>query len=374
VSAPLAIQLYLRSGGTLDDLLTRYAIKAKRHPLHPSLVLLKYDQIASPFAETIVRECRGIILDEADDWRVVSWAFGKFFNHGEGHAAPIDWSTARVQEKVDGSLAVLYPYAGAWHVATSGTPDAGGDVNGMGVTFRELFWRVWGDRMLPPIDCGHCFAFELTGPLNRIVVQHQTESLTLLAARDLVTGEEVRLVEAFGLLGSQVAAVRSFPLQSFDEIAATWEHMSPLAQEGYVVVDAAFNRVKVKHPGYVALHHAKGGMSRRAFVTIAQSGETSEVEAAFPEFAPYLAEARERYAALVAEVEADYVRLADIPVQKDFAMQAVTTRLSSALFAVRAKKSPSVREFLRTYKTDSLVELLGYKTTEGIPVATTEAA
>jgi tRNA splicing ligase len=98
MSTPLVVD-FLRSGGTLADLAARYFIKATRHRQKPHLVLLKYDQINSPFAEPIVRECRGIILDEASNWRVVSRSFDKFFNHGEGHAATIDWSTARVYRR-----------------------------------------------------------------------------------------------------------------------------------------------------------------------------------------------------------------------------------------------------------------------------------
>jgi hypothetical protein len=367
------IQEFLRAGGTYAELLSKYAIKAKRHPDHPSLVLLKYDQIGSPFGEEIVRECRGIIIDEASNWHIVSRAFDKFFNHGEGHAAPIDWATARVQEKIDGSLAVLYPYAGVWHVATSGTPDAGGDVNGMGVTFRELFWRVWDKRPLPPVDCGHCFAFELVGPLNRVVVQHAEERLVWLSARNLETQREARPEDVQRLIGLDwhfPTPVREFPLQSFDDIAASFATMSPLAQEGYVVVDAVFRRVKVKHPGYVALHHAKGGMSRRAFVEIARSGETSEVEVAFPEFGPYLTESRTRWTALIAEVEADFERLRYIGGQKEFALQAVKTRCSAALFAVRGKKAECVSSFLRGVRIETVMGLLGYRTDEeGIPAA-----
>lgn len=92
------VQVYLRSGGGLDGLTERYAIKATRSIVNSHLVLFKYNQIESPFAEPIVRECRGLILDESEGWCVVSRSFDKFFNHGEGHAAPIDWSSARVQE------------------------------------------------------------------------------------------------------------------------------------------------------------------------------------------------------------------------------------------------------------------------------------
>ena len=66
----LLIQDHLRGGATLDSLLTDFAITSKRHPAHPSLVLFKYNQIASDFFNPMVRECRGIILNEARDWMV----------------------------------------------------------------------------------------------------------------------------------------------------------------------------------------------------------------------------------------------------------------------------------------------------------------
>ena len=359
------VQDFLRNGGTQGDLLDRYAIVAKRHRKYDNLVLFKYSQIDSPFAEPLVRECRGIILDEADGWRVISRAFDKFFNHGEGHAAKVDWATARVQEKLDGSLAVMYPYDGNWHVATSGTPDASGEVNGFGLTFAELFWRTFDaqELRLPPLHLGLCFFFELMGPLNRIVVRHPHERLTLLGARYLPTQEEISAAEvALHLPGiGPCHIVREFALQSFEQIAYTFATMSPLSQEGYVVVDAAFNRVKVKHPGYVALHHMKGGTSRKTFVEIVRSGESEEVVDAFPEFKPLLEETRAAYERLIADVKGDYERLCGIEQQKAFAIEAVKTRCSAALFAVRAGKAQGVRAFLRDARIDMVMGLLGYK-------------
>ena len=75
----LAIQQALHTGATFDSLLADYSIKHRRHRKHPHLVLFKYDQIASDFSQQIVRECRGIVLDESNGWRVVSRAFDKFF-------------------------------------------------------------------------------------------------------------------------------------------------------------------------------------------------------------------------------------------------------------------------------------------------------
>lgn len=365
----MLVQQFLRNGGTLADLFERFAIKAKRHGQHPNLVLLKYSQIDSPFAEQIVRECRGVILDEAANWRVVARAFDKFFNYGEGHAATIDWSTARVQEKVDGSLCMLYYYKGDWHVATTGTPDASGVIGPLERQFQSLFWEAWAESRpryqpvpdpLEPQMKEYTFLFELTSPHNRVVVEHKSTRLTCLGARHTASMAELPAADASAICS--VPPVRSFALQSFEDVINTFQEFSPLGMEGYVVVDAQFRRVKVKHPGYVALHHAKDGLTTRAFVEIARSGEVPEVVAAFPEFATELEKIRERYVALVTEVSDDYNRLSHYKSQKEFAFEALKTRCAAALFQKRAGKVASTREFLQNMPVDKLAQLLGLTT------------
>lgn len=360
----LLIQGYLEADGTLGDLVTSYTIKARRHGEYENLVLLKYG-IEAAFMNPMVRECRGIILDEAKGWEVVSRAFDKFGNDGEGYVPEIDWSTARVQEKLDGSLCVLYHYDDAWHVATSGTPDACGEVHGAGGTFREYFWKTFneaGGRL--PAQTDLCFAFELMGPDNRIVVVHEKPWMRLLSVRNRVTGEQFLPDDFEEVVG--IPAVRSFPLTNLDEIRASFEHISPVSQEGYVVVDGKFDRVKIKHPGYVALHHAKDGMGPKAFVQIARTGETPEVLAAFPEFKPLLEDARARYVALVDRVTGDYERIRDIPVQKDFAAEALKTPHSAALFQMR--RGTELQAFFRDIAIDKLMTWMGV--VEAVPLAT----
>lgn len=99
----LAIQNFLlANAGDLNLLEEKFAIKSKRHSKYPNLICFKYNQIESPFSEPLVQECRGIILDENDNWNVVSHSFNKFFNYGESNAVEIDWDVAEVQEKMDG--------------------------------------------------------------------------------------------------------------------------------------------------------------------------------------------------------------------------------------------------------------------------------
>ena len=361
----MILQEFLRTGGTLAELAEQYAVKSVRHRAYPNLVLLKYSQVASDMSLPIVQECRGIILDEADDWRVVSRGYDKFFNYGEPNAAEIDWATARVQEKVDGSLCTAYEYAGAWHVATTGNPDAGGRVNDSAYTFAELFWETLGlyegeDWDAPPWESSDwCYLFELTTPHNRVIVNHVQAGLTLLGVRDRVTGQWVNVSET--VMARVVPVVREFPLQSFADILATFDGMDPLAQEGYVVVDALGNRVKVKHPGYVAIHHMKDGATPKSLLEVVQRGEVPEVAAHFPNLAEAFNGIKSEYDALAQAIDAAYAPIKAIETQKDFAAQALAFPYSAALFDIRRGKAENGRDFLAKATMPSLLRLMGMK-------------
>ena len=99
-------------------------------------VLLKYQQFISDMSYEICREARGAIFrkNNGDLWSPISVAMYKFFNAAEPLAAKIDWSTAVVQEKVDGSL-IKFGYDWEekhWLISTNGTihaADAPADEN-----------------------------------------------------------------------------------------------------------------------------------------------------------------------------------------------------------------------------------------------------
>ena len=352
------LQNYLRNGGTLDELKIKYAIGATRHKTYPNLVLLKYNQIESPFAEPLVREARGIILDEADDWRVICMRFTKFFNYGEGHAACIDWKTARVQEKVDGSLMTIYFYDNKWHVATSGTPDASGQMGEWSFTFADLFWKTFNEMGLPlPENTDLNPSFELTSQCNRVVVPHKGANLTQIGLFDRVSGNE--LVDH----NSPYPMVKSYALNSFDDILASFAGIDPLSQEGYVVVDANFNRVKIKHPGYVALHHLKDGFGPRRIVEIIRASETSEVLTYFPEWTKQFNESQKRYDNIVLDLNNLYLEIKNIAVQKDFALavQARNPTIPAALYQLRAGKIETVKQHIANMPIQSLMKVLGLK-------------
>jgi hypothetical protein len=352
------VQEYLRQHG-LEALQAQYAIKAKRHTQYPNLVLLKYSQIDSPMGEPIVQHCRGLILDEADDWRVVSWPYNKFFNYGEGHAANIDWSSARVYEKLDGSLISLYWYRGEWHMQTSGTPDGETPVYGAGLTFRKLFWRTWeqlGYKKFPGNPRFCCF-FELMTPYNRVVVPHGQSRIVLHGARNLDTGEEIKPEVMAWLLGYE--CVKVYPLACFEECIEAARAINPMEGEGYIVCDADFNRVKVKSPAYVALSHLKDSLSPRRLLEIIRTNEGDEFLSYYPEWAPMYQAIKARYDALCHDTTARYAELQGIADNKAFALEATKHNYASLLFSLRKGSIASAREGLTKMHRDTLERIVG---------------
>ena len=359
----MLVQQFLQNGGTLADLESRYGIDAKRHGKYPNLVLLKYNQIESPMGEPIVQECRGLILDENDSWKVISRPFDKFFNIEEGHAAKIDWSTARVYEKLDGSLMTLYWYRNAWEVSSSGSPDASGPVNNdSSMTFADLFWKVWEEKgyRLPtqpdPEDEYYSYMFELMTPYNRVVVPHIENRLVLLGVRELINFEE--FPPQLPAESVNWEYVKTFDITDFASVTREADKLNPMQQEGFVVVDANFNRVKVKSPQYVAIHHMKDGFSDRRMIDLVRANEGSEFLGYFPEYKPLYDKIRSAYDALVAETEAAYEEIKSIDTQKDFALRATKFRCSGALFSLRAKKVNCVKDYLKDISVQNLERLI----------------
>jgi RNA ligase len=251
------------------------------------LVSLKYNQIESPMHEPIVRQCRGMVVDMAAR-RVLAWPYDKFWNMGEPLADAIDWSTAIVQEKLDGSLMILYRAAdGAWAVASSGHPTAGGTFGrGSPRTFREAFWETWNALgMQLPDGQDACFMFELCATENRVVVVHERPRIVLHGARRM-DGVELSHDEC-AAVASQFhwEHVRTFSVASAAEAIQAAAELDAVKTEGFVVVDAQMRRVKIKSPRYVALHHLKGEATTRRAIELWRTGDAQELLTVFPELA-----------------------------------------------------------------------------------------
>ena len=165
-----------------------------------SLALFKYSQLESDWNEPICRECRGLILEKGA-WRVVRYAFDKFFNINEIYAAEIDWASATSTEKIDGSLISLFYYKDKWRVVTNGmidAYDAALSPNEKYKTYGEL-WEAAMNSNYPgflkdgveKLNPNCTYTFELVSPYNKVVIYYDNPMVYHIGTRYNLNFEEM---------------------------------------------------------------------------------------------------------------------------------------------------------------------------------------
>jgi hypothetical protein len=342
----MELQEYLRYYG-LKSLEDKFQIVVNRHSTFENLICLKYHQYNSPMSEKIVRQCRGIILDEADNWRIISYSFDKFFNYGEPGSAQIDWNSASVFEKLDGSLMVLYFYGGEWRVQSSSRPDASGFVGEEQFTFEELFWQIWREQnYCLPDDTNYCYSFEMMSPFNRVIVEQNRNRLVLHGVRNIKSLEEEHSHTSLAARNYNWEIVSPSFFTNINEIIEQTANLDPKLQEGFIVVDDSFNRIKVKSPLYVAIHNSASSLSLSKLLQIYLQGEAAEFLTYLPQWKNLYENMKEKIARLSSSVEKEYQKYSQIQSQKEFAIAIALSNYKPFLFKLRSGKAKTVEQCL----------------------------
>lgn len=261
------------------------------------LVLFKYTMGRSGYDEPLVLECRGLIVDKAT-LQPVCYPFNKFFNSVEPHAAAIDWASARVQQKVDGSLINVFFWRDKWRFSTCGSLFAGelaplieADMAATGFSFT-------------PLDPSYTYMFEWVSPAHQIVVPWERPNFVLLGCRNMCTLREE--VPPASLPYTRPLSYQLCGLKAIRKAAEALDWHNPDG-EGFVVVDAAWNRIKVKSPSYVTAHYMKNGgtISWHILWDVVMAGEQDE----FCGYVDYMRPQVESLTARVVNWENDAIKL-----------------------------------------------------------------
>lgn len=307
-------------------------------------VLLKYQQLNSDMSIKLVQESRGSIFRKSDngEWMYVCRPFDKFFNHGQGEAAKIDWSTARVLEKVDGSLTKIFYDRNEWHLATNGTIDAfKAHISDLGYSYGDVFNRALGyDYSLLGawLDPAYTYMFELTSPDTQLVVPYP-DGVWYLSRRHTKTGKEE--FDRPKLPGVKYPKV--FQMTNMQDIIKVVSAM-PKDEEGVVVNDANSNRVKVKSPEYlIAAHLANNKMvSNRNLVIYMQEDKLDDFLAYCPQYTSRVQDILKRFHNRCTELQESWDAHADLE------------DLSRADFAAIAKQDPNAAYLFSRYRNPSI--------------------
>jgi hypothetical protein len=121
--------------------------------------------------------------------------------------------------------------------------------------------------------------FELVGPYNRVVIPYLEPDIYFLGARNKYTGAEFNCSEqtahSLGLGNFNVPKV--YKLNSLSNCIKAVKEFN-WDQEGFVVSDDSFNRVKVKSPSYVLAHYTRNNnvITRRHLIKVIINNEIEE--------------------------------------------------------------------------------------------------
>ncbi len=246
-----------------------------RYHVKGHLVTLAYDQFEGSMNDKIACMCRGMVLTSIGNMNVIdpsvpfnakilAFPFVRFFNYGQVNTV---FAIDRVYEKLDGTMIVMYfdTHSNEWRIGTRNVPDGSNFSGTSGLTFKELvvsairddYNSSWQD-FTGALSKGWTYVFELTSPHNRVVVQHNSNKLTLIGARDQNWVEQ-DIIEVAAKCSLHIPPIHkisdnSDPKEVLELLSKLANLRDPLVNEGFVIVGKNWERFKIKSDNYVSFN------------------------------------------------------------------------------------------------------------------------
>jgi hypothetical protein len=386
----LLVQEFLKTH-SFDELEVQHGVFASIHKSKYKFSL-NYDKkgdIEAKDTDPLACQCRGLILATADgkpmycefdamgkrhypaigETVIVAHPMNRFFNEGQGAAAPIKWSdpNLKIFEKLDGTLIIVHfdHLSKQWHAATRSVCEADLLMDNKIFTFRTLFEKAlkdtfnmsWEDFTYFKLDSNITYCFELTTPYNQIVVKYETCRITLIAARDKRTDLELP-IDSFDF-----PKPHTYNLDNIQQILEWVSTLNPMEHEGVVVMDGNFNRIKVKNANYVAFSKCRDSLSSspRNCLEIILNGKEDDVIAFLPqEIINNLLHIKKLYTLWLSVSEGTYQNaLAEasslnLNDKKTFALtlDKYTKAYRPACFSIFSGKADSIKDFIHKNRKD----------------------
>ena len=236
----------------------------RRHPRFPIWVhnysqKAQFEFTAASWPE-VLRDARGLVIDE--EGRVAARGLRKFFNLSQLERLPE--GKPEFWEKADGSLVLVFEYAGQRVCSTRGSFDSE-----QALWAEERFVAQY-PSFVPMAGVTYCF--EAIYPANRIVVDYGgAEELVVLAALDSATG--VDRDDALDAVRSRFRVAQFYGVHEASAIPA-------IEREGFVLRWPDGTRAKVKLEEYTRVHRLIYGTSTKTIWALLRAGESPEQQAA----------------------------------------------------------------------------------------------
>lgn len=370
VPTVLHIQEMLRGGKTFTELAYSYDLEVQTHPKFPTLVW--FGNRDCDFQEAIVRQCRGLILDMNDNWKVAARPLDHIFEWSAPGCPKLKWpqgvtsdhaTAPRVLDKVDGKMVYMYFYDG-WQIGSHRNIDASEVPKGYKTALSSIFWGAFYDLgyIAPPAEFQGCtFQWEIEGPLLAGGPSSVDKlRLTLIAIRNNATGEEVdplrwcRQTER----NYRIAYHDMIAYANTAEVLAATIDMGLRFTEGYMLVDADFNRVAVTHPEYNTCRAFRKALSLEWIVDNVRHARPRPLAEYAPDWIPLQVLVARAYADLIERVAAARDRHDRIIDNVLYVNATAQYPFAQLLRKLRFKEFDKITDGLKELHWTELVELL----------------
>ena len=273
----------------LNDYYERGLITKQSHPTLP-LTIWNYTEKVQyeNLWDEVTLKCRGLITDNSTE-KVIVEPFKKFFNYEELVAdripdarIPSKGDYVYVQEKMDGSLGILFYYEGEWIMATRGSFTSDQAIKGLEIVKNNYFL----DAFLRE----YAYLVEIIYPENRIVVDYREEKVTFLSVvlnRNFegwnISGDSElhwttanSIFKCIGIKKKDIVKTEQH-FNFSDELYQLLKSKNEKNKEGYVLRYQPGNfRMKIKFEDYVRLHKIMTNLSTTAVWEVLLNGQNMD--------------------------------------------------------------------------------------------------
>ena len=255
------------------------------HPTLPLTIWNYTDKVQyDGYWDEVTFQCRGLITDNLTGKPVVR-PFKKFFNYEEVEGKgfiPTQADYVYVQEKMDGSLGILFNYEGEWVMATRGSFASEQAIKGLEIVKSKYFLDSWMKE--------YAYLVEIIYPENRIVVDYGgKQKVVFLSAvlnetykweptddTELHWSTALMIFKANGIPKSDIVKCEQY--FGFSEILfRSLKQANEKNKEGFVLRFHPGNfRMKIKFEDYVALHKIMTNLSTTSVWEVLSEGGSME--------------------------------------------------------------------------------------------------
>lgn len=248
-----------------------YNIVIKPAPYNKDWYMFSYNLFSSDFTNPIVKECRGCCLEIKDNKvsEILCYPYDKFFNYGDPNCATIDWSSAKAEDKIDGMLLKVFKHNDSCIVLTNGSWNPKGlpvDILQADDLLIQAFYdcnvKFYNEMMVVSslnsnhwtniLPNGCTIMLELTSPYNRVICKYDKIKLWFHGFRDknYIECEPETIKNMYNI---PYDIPKSVSVNNSEQVLEMASKLDGRFEEGFVVCDKYFNRIKLKCSDYLRI-------------------------------------------------------------------------------------------------------------------------